>query len=106
MILLLLACTAENPRQKPEIRRFHTSLEDLEEAVKIGFASGLPSMFQVGEGYVEILSEWGDENCPRFTDQYVMSMGIGWMIVSLQLAIDFSVLRPSQNYPFNKRFIR
>ena len=62
MILLLLACTAENPRQKRKVaisyvpRRFGR-------AVKIGFASGLLGMFQVGEGYVEILSEWGDENC-------------------------------------------
>ena len=70
MILLWIACTPENPQQRPEIRRFHTELGDLEEAVKVGFESGLPSMFQVGDGYVEILSEWGDENCPRFTDQY------------------------------------
>lgn len=70
MILLWLACTPENPVQRPDIRRFHTALGDLEDAVKVGFDSGLPSMFQVGEGYVEILSEWGDESCPNFTDQY------------------------------------
>lgn len=70
MIWTLLACTPESPSQRVDVRLFQTALPVLEENVTQGFESGLPSMFQVGERYIEIMTEWGDEQCPAFNEQY------------------------------------
>ena len=70
MIWLWLACTSESVPKNMDVRRFQTALPTLQENVNRGLESGLPSMFQVGERYIEIMTEWGDAQCPAFNEQY------------------------------------
>lgn len=70
MILIWLACAQENSPTNIDVRRFQTALYDLESNVNMGFASGLPSMFQVGNHYIETITEWGDDDCPNLNEQF------------------------------------
>ena len=70
MILLFVACTQEETPVQRDVRRFQTALVDLETDVNRGFESGLPSMFQVGNTYIETIREWGDEQCPNLNAQF------------------------------------
>jgi len=70
VIVLWLACTQEDVSPGLDVRRFQTALVDLESNVNRGFESGLPSMFQVGNTYIETITEWGDDQCPNLTVQF------------------------------------
>lgn len=70
MMWFWLACTETAPKQAPDIRRFQTALTDIETATNLGFESGLPNMFQVGDLYMDTLRNWGDGVCPRFNEQF------------------------------------
>lgn len=68
-LLALLSCSPSTKENNPDIRLFQTSLSQIESDLNVGFSAGLPNMFQVGDDYEEILTEWGDENCPEFSQQ-------------------------------------
>ena len=68
-MLTLFSCGPSIEDGNPEIRLFQTCLSQIESDLNVGFAAGLPNMFEVGDNYEEIIIEWGDETCPEFSQQ-------------------------------------
>jgi hypothetical protein len=66
MIVLWIACT-QNPTQSvPDMVHFESDLESLEQQVQYSLNDGLPSMTDVADGYVSLMSLYSESQCPQF----------------------------------------